>query len=1041
MLDFMIRSSLRHRFTVIFLALALGVSGIWMGLQLPIDVFPDLNKPRVTILAEAHGLAPDEVESLVTIPIEKNLQGIPGVVQLRSDSGLGISILYLDFEWGSDPFRNRQLVAEKLGSVRRSLPKDVDLVMAPMTSIMGEIQFVGLTFDQSIDHLKVRQYADWVLKPALLGVSGISQIVVMGGGSKEVQVHVDPEKLVGVQHTFQQITEALINASKNTTGGVLNSETTESIIRPLGRAEHPGQLAQTFVGRHLGQPIKLGDIAAVKFGAKEKRGEASIDSQHAVILTIQKQPGQDTVDLTEKIGEVLDQVAPSVPEGVTIRRDLFKQANFIELAIRNVAEALRDGTLIVAVVLFLFLLNVRTTMITLTAIPLSFATTFLIFHWFGLDINTMTLGGLAIAVGELVDDAIVDVENVFRRLRENQQLSQPKPALEVVFQASKEVRSSLVLSTGIVVAVFIPLFALAGLSGRFFTPMGIAYIVSLTSSLLISLTLTPVLCLLFLPKAKAIKAPLEAPLVRFIKNVSRPMVMHSIQLRWLIIGIAIMAVGVSFWRFQTMGTSFLPNFNEGTATIGVASYPGISLPESDKLGIKLEQAILSVPEVKSTVRRTGRAEQDEHAEGVHWHEIDVDFHPFDRAKNAVLDDIRAQILKVGDVHVNIGQPISHRIDHMLSGIRSQIAIKVFGNDAVELRRMAVEVKDRLAKIEGVVDLSIEPLVKVPQLAIEINPFVASNLGIVPGQLSETLESMLVGVVTGYMIKDGQRLDIRVRLGSDFRSKIDQIKKLPVGYSPTGIPIRLSDVADIYETDGPNHVKRENLQRRLIVSANGSGRALTDIVDEAKKSIDEMSLPRGYRIAIDGQYKEITSSQQSLLLLAGISFLSILFILFVGLRSVIAGLIVLLNIPLAMIGSVWALSLAGLDLSLATSVAFVTLCGIACRNGLLMVNHFYAKANEAPDQDIKAIIVSATLERIIPVLMTAGTAILALMPLILAGDETGKEILFPVAVVVVGGLTTSTLLNTLVIPAAFYPFAKGLFLKEKARSSRSLGDSL
>lgn len=867
MIDLLIKTALRHRFTILLLSLVLGISGIWVGSNLPIDVFPNLDRPRVTLLAEAHGLAPEEVESLVTVPLESSLQGTPGVIQMRSDSGLGISILHLDFEWGTDPFRNRQLISERLNVAKERLPEDVQVLMAPMTSIMGEIQFAGLTYSDEVDSLKVREYADWVLRPALLGISGISQVVVMGGGAKEIRIQLDAEKLAKRQLRFSEVLDKLKDFTKNTTGGVINQENLEYIVRPMGRSTNLSQIENVFVGRHFNQAVKLKEVASVSFAAKEKRGEASIDGDPSVLLSIQKQPGQDTVKLSRKIDKLLDGFSSAAPKGVLIRKDLFKQAKFIQHAVANVKEALRDGTIIVAIVLFLFLMNLRTTAITLTAIPMSFAMTFLIFKWFGLEINTMTLGGLAIAVGELVDDAIVDVENVFRRLKENKQRENPRSAIKVVYDASKEIRSSLVYSTAIVVAVFIPLFALSGLSGRFFSPMGIAYIVSLSASLLVSLTLTPVMCYLLLPKARATESPNEAFLVRLIKSTSKPFVSFSLKSPWVVLGISSLLLALSIWKVTQMGASFLPEFNEGSATIGVAAYPGISLPESDKLGKKIEKGILSVKEAKSTVRRTGRAEMDEHAEGVHWHEIDVDFHEQGRDRKIVLNEIRKNIEAVGDVYVNVGQPISHRIDHMMSGIRAQIAIKVFGHDSVELRRLAVQTEQAISEIKGITDLSIEPVVKVPQIAIEFDHFLSSKFGIIPGHSSESLEQMLAGIRIGEFVESQRRFDIVARLDEKYRSKPDQIRNLPISFTPIGAPVRVKDVADVFESDGPNHIKREAMQRRLIVSANAIGRPLSEVAEEVRNKIESIQMPEGFFMRLDGQYQEIISSERKILLLS------------------------------------------------------------------------------------------------------------------------------------------------------------------------------
>ncbi|MBP9707104.1 MAG: efflux RND transporter permease subunit [Oligoflexales bacterium] len=1031
MVDAIISFSLRHRFTILFAAISILSYGIWTGINLPIDVFPNLNRPKVTVMSEAHGLAPEEVEALVTIPVETNLQGIPGVIGIRSTSSIGISIIHVDFEWGTDSFKNRLLVSEKLQTVRTRIPKDIEISMAPITSIMGEIQFVGLkTTNDKISAMEAREFADFILRPALMGIQGISQVVVMGGGMKQYQILLKPSELVKRQLSFEDVKAKIETLGRNTTGGMLNADGLEYLIRPFGRVNGIVDIENTYVGMHLGQAVLVKDIATVAIGEKEKRGNSSINGSPAVVMTIQKQPDADTVTLTKNIDVLLAKIEKTLPEGLALEKDLFKQSHFIESSIHNVAEALRDGTLMVAIVLFFFLLNFRTTFITLTAIPLSFVVTFIIFKAMGLSINTMTLGGLAIAVGELVDDAIVDVENVFRRLRENNLAGKPKSALKVVFEASSEIRNSLVISTLIVIAVFLPLFALSGIEGRFFTPLGLSYIISLGASLLVSITLTPVLCLLLLPNSKAIAKPEETVVIRFVKKLAKNPVSYFIRHPLQIITFILVCLSSAIILFTRLESNFLPSFNEGTATIGVASYPGISLPESDALGKKIEKAIMSVSEVKSTIRRTGRAEMDEHAEGVHWHEIDVDFNESDRDKKLVLDEVRQKIEAVGDVYVNVGQPISHRIDHMMSGVRSQIAIKVFGSDLVELRRIAVDIEDQLKKIEGLVDISIEALVKVPELAISIDHVEANRHGLVPGQLAEQLEDVLNGVKVADFIENQRIFDITMRVEGDLRSSSDKISELIVGKKLTGEPIALSQVADIYETESSNAINRDELRRRIVISANTSGRALSGIDKEIIEKIESnVKLAPGYTYALGGQFEAQKNAKTQILVLGLISLLVIIFILYGNFRSLSCAMIILVNVPLALIGSVWAIYIAGTDLSLATLVAFITLCGIACRNGLLMVSHYLHLRTEKPSLSEKEVVIQGTLERLIPVLMTAGTAILALTPLLLAKGEPGKEILHPVAVVIVGGLVTSTFFNTFVTPALFYKFGGAMLRRQ------------
>jgi Cu(I)/Ag(I) efflux system membrane protein CusA/SilA len=1011
--------SLRHRLLVVAASLVVFAYGSWLGWQAPIDVFPDLNRPRVTIMTEAHGLAPEEVETLVTIPLESALNGTPGVLNIRSSSGVGLSIVHVDFQWGTEVYRNRQLIAERLQLARERLPDDSQPIMAPVSSIMGEIQFVGLkSTNTEYTPWELREIADWVIRPRLMSIPGVSQVIVMGGGVKEYQIRISVQKLQAKGIPLEELSAVLSDISQNTTGGFLNKDGKEFLIRPIARAVSLDDLRQTPVGTHFGNPVLLHEVAEVKIGEKEKRGTARINAEPAIVFTIQKQPQGDTIKLTEQIDEAAASLQKSLPPGLVLDTGLFKQATFIDNAIDNVMEALRDGSIMVAIILFLFLLNFRTTMITLVAIPLSFAVTLIIFHLVGLGINTMTLGGLAIAIGELVDDAIVDVENVFRRLRENRQKTDPRPILTVVYEASKEIRSSVVISTIIVVAVFVPLFALSGLEGRLFTPMGISYIVSLTASLIVSLSLTPVLCYFLLPQAKAVSR--EEPFIsRSLKAGGGRLIAASIRIPGLLALICLVLLAGSLVLLARMDSNFLPQFNEGTATIGVASYPGISLPESDQLGARIDKAILSVPEVKSTVRRTGRAIMDEHAEGVHWSEIDVDFHaPVERPMQKILADIRERILAVDDVAVNLGQPIGHRIDHMMSGVRAQIAIKIFGPDSVELRRLAVMVENVLTSTTGLVDIQIEPLVKVPQIHIRVDRGLAAEFGIASGPLAESLEMALRGEEVATFIDQQRIFDITVRMDEQSRSKIEQLESILVKIMPNGRRVYLSDIAYVYETMGPNMINRENLQRRLIVSANSPERALSDVVEELQTKVAQaVDLPEGYFIEFGGQYQSQMEATRQMILLASLSLAFIFVVLYSHFKSAWLAAQILLNVPLALIGSVCAIWLTGLDLSLATTVAFITLCGIASRNGVLMIDRYLSliRENKGLSRDL---IIRGTQDRLLPIIMTAGTAVLALTPLLVAEGEPGKEILHPVAVVIVGGLISSTILNTFLTPALF-----------------------
>ncbi len=1025
MLNSLIHFSLKRRLMVGLAALALSIYGAWLVPSLPVDVFPNLNRPTVTVLTEAHGLAPEEVETLVTLPIESVLNGTPGVLRLRSNSGIGISIVYVEFDWGTEIFRNRQLIAERLQLLEGRLPPGMQPVMGPVTSIMGEIQFIGVTSPEGqISPMELRTLSDWTIRPRLMTIPGISQVIVMGGEVKQYQILVSSEKLQRKAVSLEDLKHALSEISENTTGGFIDVGEKEFLIRPIGRVTSLEEIENSLVGMHLGLPVLVKDIAEVRIGPKVKRGEGSINARHSVILTVQKQPNASTVDLTRAVEKEVTEMAATLPAGVALETDLFKQAHFIETAVGNVEEALRDGILMVMVILFLFLMNFRTTSITLVAIPLSLLITVIVFKVFGIGINTMTLGGLAIAIGELVDDAIVDVENVFRRLRENHVAGNPKGYMRVIYEASSEVRNSIVLSTIIVVLVFLPLFALGGIEGRLFIPLGVAYIISILASLVVSLTVTPILCSYLLPQSKAILSEKDGAVVRFLKAQALKVLHLTLPRPYAVLGGAIGLLILSLMLLPFMGRNFLPDFNEGTATIGVAAAPGISLVASDQLGKKIEEAILSVAEVKSTVRRTGRAEMDEHAEGVHWHEIDVDFKPEGRSRLVVLQDIRERIERVGDVFVNLGQPISHRLDHLLSGVRAQIAIKVFGPDLSELRRFGGEIYDAIKGVEGVVDLQTEPLVLIPQLKIAIDRESSARFGIRSGTLAEDLEIALNGETVTRVLENQKMHDVFLRLDDSSRGTPEKIENTLVKFLPTGAGVRLGEVANVYSGTGPNMIIREDMQRRIVVSANTQGRDLSSVVSEIQMNLAEkIKLPEGYFLKLGGQFESQQLATQRIFWLGLLSLLGIFLVLFVHFRSIQLSLQVMLNVPLALIGSIVAIYLTERILSVATLVAFITLCGIATRNGILLMSHYLYLMQEEGEAFDRKMVIRGSLERLVPVLMTASTAALALVPLLLSRGEPGKEILHPVAVVIVGGLISSTILDLIVTPTVFLRFGK------------------
>lgn len=1026
MFDRIIQFSLKNRLFVLCSAALLLVYGGWVIVKLPVDVFPDLNRPTVTVMTEAGGLAPEEVEVLVTLPIEVAVNGTPGIERVRSSSGVGLSVIYLEFAWGTDIYRNRQLVAEKLALVKETLPKNVTPIMGPISSIMGEIQLVGLSSENAdISPMELRSIADWVIRPRLLAIPGIAQVIPIGGGVRQYQILLSSEELRKRNLSLEDVQHNLSHLSQNTTGGFINLDKKEFLIQNFGRVKSLQEVEDSVVGSFFGRPVKVKEVGKVKFGPQIKRGDGSIGGNPAVIISVQKQPGASTIDLTNEIAKQLEEMQPGLPKGVKINRELFKQADFIEHAVWNVQEALRDGAILVTIVLFLFLLNFRTTAITLTAIPLSFVITAIVFKFFDLNINTMTLGGLAVAIGELVDDAIVDVENVFRRLRENRQSANPKPVMGVIFRASSEVRNSIVFATIIVVLVFIPLFSLGGLEGRFFAPLGVGYVVSLVASLFVSLTVTPALCSYLLPNMKAMDHKDDGFLVRFLKRWDERILTKVIHYpKFIILGVVgLFLASVALIPF--MGKEFLPKFNEGTAMITVLLPPGVSLDYSNEVGTKAEKLILTVPEVKFVSRRTGRAELDEHAEGVHNSEIDVDFKEGGRPRDVVLEDIREKLVKaIPGILVNLGQPISHRLDHLLSGVKAQIAIKIFGTELSDLRSLASQVYGAIEGVEGLVDLQVEQQVEIPKVKIEFFREDAAKYNIIVGELATQLESALEGEITAQVL-EGQRIyNVFMRLDDNSRADIEKIKKIVVKTMPDGMRVTLEQVADVFETTGPNMVNRENMQRRIVVQANTSGRDLDSVIREIQSRIKkEVKTPEGYFISYGGQFESQQKASRMMLLLGALSVIGIFLVLYMHFKSGFIAIQIMLNIPMALIGSVVAIYLSDRILSVASMVAFVTLCGIASRNGIMMISHYLHLMGEEKEPFSEAMVIRGSLERLVPVLMTALTAMLALVPLILAKGAPGKEILHPVAVVIFGGLFSSTLLDMWVTPTVFYRFGR------------------
>lgn len=1026
MLNAIIRYSLRHRLLVVALTAFVLVYGGFALQNLPVDVLPDLNKPTVNIIADAEGMAPEEVELVVTRPIETVLNGTSGVTRIFSSSTTGLSVIRVEFDWKTNLKFARLAISERLQLAKERLPQDINPMISPTSSIMGEIQMVGVTSREGkTTPTELRTLADWNIRQRLLTIPGVSQVTVIGGDLLQAQILVNAEKLRKKQISFLDLKERLAKISAASGGGYINEGDKEWLIRNFGRILNHDEIANTAVGLHFGNPVILKEIAQVDFAAAPKRGDAAISGKSGVILMIQKQPTADTLKVTEAVDKILVEIEKTLPKDIELHGGLFKQSRFIESAIGNVSEALRDGTIMVALVLILFLLNFRTTIITLTAIPVSLLVTAIVFYWFGIGVNTMTLGGLAIAIGELVDDAIVDVENVYRRLRENKLSAAPKPFLKVIYDASSEVRNSIVLATVIVVLVFIPLFALPGFEGRMFTPIGIAYVVSLLASLLVSMTLTPVLCSYLLKKNLGQEHG-DGWLVRKLKSWDRSILERTLDHpKQIMIGTAILVLAAII-TVPFLGKNFMPPFNEGSAMLEVLAKSGISLEASNALAAKVENTLLTIPEVESVGRRTGRAEEDDHSAGVNQSEFDITFKSSERARSEVFTEIRDKIkpLMPADAFLSISQPITHRLDHVLSGVKSQVAIKIYGPDLRILRQQAAEIRNAIQDVKGIVDLRVEGQVLFPQYKIYAMREDVTKYGIIPGDLIESLEAMLQGVPVTKLIEKDRHLDVYLRLDSESRKDIDAIRNLPAHVLPTGQVISLNDITDIFETSGPNQIERENLQRRIVVSFNTSGRDLEAIVTDVDRKIkQEIKLPDGYHFSYDGQYENQKKAMRLVTILGIISIIGVFVVLFANFKSIPIALQIMVNIPLALIGSIFAIAITDRTMSVATLIAFITLCGIASRNGIMMISHYLHLMKEEGEKFSKEMIIRGSLERLVPVLMTAFSAILALTPLLFAKDQPGKEILHPVAVVIVSGLLTSTLLDIFLTPAIFYRFGR------------------
>lgn len=1023
MLDKIIRFSLQNRAFVLMAAVLLMVGGIYTTSHIDVDVFPDLNAPTVVVMTEATGMAPEEVERLVTFPVETAMNGASDVRRVRSSSTAGFSVVWVEFDWGTDIYRDRQIVSEKLAEVGESLPPDCGKpTLGPQSSILGEAMIIGLDSDTT-SMQDLRTLADWTFRPRLLSLGGVAQVTVIGGDIKEYQIKLSPEKMKHYDVSLQEVISATESMNRNSTGGVLYEYGNEYIIRGLLSTDDIDGIGRAVVRMQGDVPITLNNIAEIAVGPKAPvLGVASHRGKPAVLMTVTKQPDASTALLTEKLDKAVEDLKSQIPSDVNVSTDIFRQQKFIDSSIDNIKKSLYEGALFVIIVLFFFLMNVRTTLISLVTIPLSLLVSVLTLKFMGLTINTMSIGGMAIAIGSLVDDAIVDVENVFKHLRQNRKLleSERLPVLEVVFNASREVRLPILNSTFIIVVSFVPLFFLTGMEGRMLRPLGIAFITALFASTLVALTLTPVLCSFLLGSEKSDKAGKEPALVRWLQKI------YNVALEWVLshkkltLGSVAALFAVALALFCSFGSSFLPAFNEGSFTINVSTLPGVSLEESDNVGRRAEMLLLSVPEIKTVARKTGRAELDEHALGANVSEIEAPFELSDRPKKAVVEEIRHKLGTLPGVNVEIGQPISHRIDAMLSGTRANIAIKLFGTDLNKMFEIGNQIKTKISAIPGVVDLNVEQQVERPQLQIVPKREMLAKYGVTPSEFTDMVEVYLAGRTVSRVYEGNRVFDLTVKADDDSRSTIEAIRDMPVDVVGGKVPF--SQIAEIRSAAGPNTINRENVARKIVISANVSDGDLQGAVNRIRKTInDNVPLPEGYHVEYGGQFESAQSATRTLLVTSLMAILVIFLLLYGQFKNVRQASAVLLNLPLALIGGVFAIFFADGIISIPAIIGFISLFGIATRNGMLLIDRY----NELRQSGLSLhdAVMRGSLDRLNPILMTALTSALALIPLALGGDLPGNEIQSPMAKVLLGGLLTSTMLNGFIVPVVYILISK------------------
>jgi Cu(I)/Ag(I) efflux system membrane protein CusA/SilA len=1024
MFDPIIRLSLRHPWFVVVATLALAGLGLFESARIPLDVLPELSAPSVTVVTEANGMAPEEVEKLVTQPLEQALNGSSGVRRIRSSSTVGVSLVWVEFDWEVAPLAARQVVAEKLTASRSSLPPNVEPVMAPASSIMGEVMFVGLTGKDGVTGVELRDTAEWMVRRRLLGVPGVAQVVPIGGGVKQVEIVLLPERLTEHRIGVEQILRALDGISENTPGGFYVASQEEYVIRGVGRLHSLEALGRTAVRDQDGVTTTLADVAEVRFGESPRRGEAALDGRHGVVLKVQKQPQANTLELTKRLDLALDDIARSLPPGMSLYRKGFRQADFIRVALSNVMTVLRDGAILVVAVLALFLMSWRTTIISLLALPLSLLAGILVLRYSGASINTMTLGGFAIGIGVLVDDAIIDVENVYRRLRENALFPREKrrPVLDVVYDASREIRASVVFATLIILLVFAPLFFLSGIEGRLLRPLGVAFVTSIAASLLVALTVTPVLCMLLLGRLELREADRDSFVAHHLKRFYRPLLVAVLRIPVAIALMSLAGAAAAIIALGSFGRSFLPEFNEGSLNIAAATAPGTSLKASDEIVSRLERFLIGHPSVTSVIRSTGRAERDEHAMDVNFSELEVGLDLAKGDREAILKDIRATAGSIPGLSVTVGQPVSHRIEHLVSGVRANLAVKIFGTDLDQLRTLARESEAAMKSVDGLVDIAVEQQTEIPQLVIRPKPTELAAFGQRPGELARFVEMAFAGKRVATWWEEDRVYDVVAKLPDLYRSDLKLLASTPVDVRGERFA-ELSAIAFVEKTTGPNLINRENLQRRSVVTANVTGRDLRGAAENVQQKLEgAVRMPQGYHFELGGEFESEAAASRMILGVSIVAILGMALLLFAAFRSVRDAALVMLNLPLALVGGAAAVWLTGGELNIASLVGFVTLFGIAARNGIMMLSH-YRHLLATENVSLREAVTEGSLDRLVPILMTALTAGLALIPIVLASGQPGNEIQAPMAVVILGGLTSSTLLNLVVIPPLFARFAE------------------